>query len=387
MLDLTRLYPGPLAAMLMGGMGAEIIKVEDAMRPDYLRSSPPFHGTHSAAFLATNHGKKSLALALDTPAGKALLVELVKTADVFLEGFRPGVMAKLGLDYLSMRRVNPKLVYVSLTGYGQTGPYANQAGHDLNYAGYSGILDTTGTAEKPIAPGVQMADVAGGTYMSVIGCLAALHARAASGEGQHVDVAMLDGVLPLASLQYAHHQAMNPPLERGKLFLSGATACYGIYACADGKQVVLGALEIKFWQAFCQLIERPDWVQRHLAQGPANDELAADLKALFVTGTRDEWVARAGAGDACLTPLKQLDELADDPHLKHREMIVQHQTEGGSFHTIGTPVKFSGTPAKAAERPAPDLGADSTAVLRELGYSDKEITRFFRDGTVYTHNQ
>ncbi|MFQ5629536.1 MAG: CaiB/BaiF CoA transferase family protein, partial [bacterium] len=209
-LDLTRLYPGPLGAMLMADMGADVIKIEDINSPDYMRTFPPFVGENSAGYLAVNRSKRSLAIDLRAVQGKKIFFDLVKTADIVVESFRPNRLKKMGLDYEKARTASEKIIYVSVTGYGQDGPYAQKAGHDLNYLGYAGILALTGGKDSgPVIPGVQMADVAGGAYMTVIACLSALWARERSPtrRGQHVDVSMLDSILPLMTLQWAHFQA------------------------------------------------------------------------------------------------------------------------------------------------------------------------------------
>ncbi|MDJ0839881.1 MAG: CaiB/BaiF CoA-transferase family protein [Acidobacteriota bacterium] len=382
-IDLTRLYPGPLGSMMLADMGAEVIKIEDNNKPDYMRHYPPYLGKTAAGYLAVNRGKRSLALEIDSPEGLAVIKRMVKEADIFVEGFRPGVLKRFGLDYESLAEVNPRLIYVSITGYGQDGPYERKAGHDLNYVGYSGVMDTMGNKTSgPLAPGVQMADVAGGAYMAVIGALAALQARQTTGKGQWVDVAMLDGVLPLATLQLAHYSAMPRPPQRGEFLLSGGTACYGIYACACGGHVALGALEPKFWQAFCHLADQPNWVKRHLCRGKENDRLEADLKALFLTRTRDEWIDLAGDADACLTPLRTLTELADDPQLKHRQMIQTITTPDGHMTLAGAPIKFSETPCEIDEQPAPELGRDSVEVLAECGFTKEEIEALYRKGIL-----
>lgn len=382
-LDLTRLYPGPLGTMILADMGADVIKIEDVSKPDYMRHYPPYVGDQAAGYLATNRGKRALALKLGDPDGVALLKRLAQKADVLVEGFRPGVMKSLGLGYQDLKAVNPKLIYVSVTGYGQDGPYVKRAGHDLNYIGYAGILDTSGKAgEGPTPPGVQLADVAGGAYMSVIGILAALQARTRTDEGQFVDVAMLDGVMPLASLQLAHQGSMPQPPARGEGLLSGGVACYGVYETADGKHMALGALEPKFWQAFCALVEKPDWVQRHLQQGDANTAMTKDLKALFKSKTRDEWVALVGESDTCLSPVLGLDELDADPQIKHRGLMRDVETPNGNLRIPGAPIKFSGTPNGEGRAVAPAHGQDTRAVLSQFQLSDAEIQELADRGLI-----
>ena len=344
--DLTRLYPGPLATKTLADLGADVVKIEHPQKQDPMRFYPPFIGKDSAGYLAMNQAKQKLSLDISSDPGRTSFLELVATADILIEGFRPGVMAQWQLDYESVKKVNAKLIYVSLTGYGQKGPYVKEAGHDLNYIGYAGILEATGTQETgPIPPGVQIADVAGGAYMAVIGSLSALWARERTGKGQFVDISMLDAVLPLMTLQLAQHWAMSPSPKRGNLFLSGATACYGVYECKDKRFVALGALEPKFWRGFCQLVNRPDWIPLQMAQGTQREHLVQALKEVFRQRSRNEWVALGKDRDICLTPVSEFDEVTQDPQLKARQMFSEsHDAEGNLIRTINTPLKFSETP-------------------------------------------
>ncbi len=365
--------------MLMGDMGADVIKIESPKRPDYIRNYPPFIHGRSAGYLAVNRAKKSLALDLQTPEGKAVFFDLVKTADLVVEGFRPGVLARAGLDYEQAKTVNPRIIYVSITGYGQNGPYAREAGHDLNYIGYAGILGATGKADSgPVPPAPQLADVAGGGYMSVIGALSALWARERNGKGQLVDVSMLDGVLPLLTLQLAHQGALDEPPQRGRLLLSGGTACYQTYCCADGRYVALGALESKFWHGFCEMAGHPEWIPRQFDLGQKKETLAREIADLFTTKTRDEWVVMGKERDICLTPVLALDELENDPQLKARRMIFRDKN---GIH-LGTPLKFSATPTTSGSAPAPELGEHGRVLLEELGYDETKIEALVTKGIL-----
>jgi len=367
-LDLTRLLPGPLGTMLMADMGAEVIKIEDPNNPDYVRAFPPYLNGESANYLSFNRSKLSLKLDYNSETGKQTFFELVKTADVVVEQFRPGFLDKIGIGYENAKAINPAIVYVSVTGYGQTGPYSKLAGHDLNYIAYAGVLGVTGEAKNaPVVPGVQLADIAGGSYMTVIATLSALHARTQTGVGQHVDVAMTDAVMPLLSAVYALYAGGETSLERGQLPLSGGLPNYGVYTCQDGKHVALGTLEPKFWGKFCTLVNQPDWMAFIL---PKNAVERADFKSkistLFLSKPQNEWISFGLEHDLLISPIYDLSDLENDPHLQAREMIVtQEHARAGSFKTIGVPIKFSATPAQPAW-PAPIMGEDTEAILESL---------------------
>ena len=364
-LDLTRLLPGPLGTMLMADMGADVIKIEDPSAPDYVRAFPPYVNGESANYMAYNRSKRSVLLDYQTPDGRDQFLDLVKTADVVVEQFRPGHLDRLGIGYAAARAVNPRIIYVSVTGFGQTGPYAHLAGHDLNYIALAGVLDLTGDGNSgPTVPGVQLADIAGGSYMSVVATLSALYARERTGEGQHVDVSMTDAVLPLLSVAYASYAGTGTASERGTLPLSGGLPNYGVYRCRDGKYVALGTLESKFWQKFCTLIGKPDWLSFLLPASPTQvAEVKAQVQTVFLEKDRDEWAGFGLEHDILITPVNTLDDLETDPHLMARQMIVtQDHPVAGPFRSIGVPLKFSGTPARPAW-PAPGLGDDTADVL------------------------
>ena len=383
-LDLTRLYPGPMATQMLADMGAQVIKLESGENPDLIRQLPPFQNGQSALFQVLNRSKKSLGLNLKSSRGKEILLDLAKQADLFIEGFRPGVLAAEGLGYDALKAVNPRLVYLSLTGYGQNGPYRDQAGHDINYIGYAGILGANGNqGTGPMAPGVQMADVAGGAYMAVIAALAALFSRNKTGKGQYLDVAMLDSVLPLMTLPLTHQWNGMVSEGRGEMLLSGASPCYGVYRCKDRKYVALGALEPKFWTGFCQLVDRPQWVPLQFASGVEKDHLDSEMESLFLTRTRDQWVAFARDSNLCLSPVAEMDEVARDPQLRHRNMVVTvPDQEGGDRPALGFPLKFSGAALPDLTNPAPKLGQDSLELLKDAQLGEKEIEALLKAGVV-----
>jgi alpha-methylacyl-CoA racemase len=362
-LDFTRLLPGPLATQMLADMGATVIKVEDPDAPDYIRNFAPFYEGQSAYYRALNRSKQSLAINYNSEEGREIIYKLAETADVLIEQFRPGVMDKMALGYERMKAINKKLVYVSITGYGQTGPMAQEAGHDLNYIAIAGLLGVTGDETRPVIPGGQIADVAAGSYMAVNGTLAALYAREKTGEGQHVDVAMTDAVLPIITLQYARYKAEGKVLPAGTFELSGGIANYNVYRCADGKWVALGALEPKFWNNFCELVSREDWKNNILLQQEDMKLFKQEVAELFNTKTQQEWLSLSEGKDICLTPVLQLDELENHPHHVHRKNFTREY-----FASILQPVQFSGS-EKTTFWASPELGADTRNIMngqREL---------------------
>lgn len=370
-LDLTRLLPGPLGTMLMADMGAEVIKIENPSSPDYVSVFPPHINGVSVNYLAYNRSKKSVTLDYTTADGREAFFRLLDTADVVVEQFRPGYLDRLGLGYKSAAERNPAIIYVSITGYGQTGPYAHLAGHDLNYLGLSGVLSLTGQPdEPPTIPGVQLADIMGGSYSCVMATLAAVYARQRTGHGQQVDVSMTDCVMPLLSVAQALYAGTGNVPKRGEMPLSGGQPNYGIYRCRDEadaetgavqpRYVVLGTLEPKFWQKFCALVDRPNWMAFMLPQTP--DELAhykAQVQALIAERTQAEWTALGVEHDLLITPVLTLDELPHHPHHQARQMIdTQPHPVAGEVPLIGVPIKFSATPAIPAWV-APRAGEDT----------------------------
>ncbi|MDE2148804.1 MAG: CoA transferase [Gammaproteobacteria bacterium] len=371
-LDLTRLLPGPFCTLYLAQMGATVIKIEAPGGGDYARALSP------ELFALINRGKQSLALDLRKPAGAGVLRRLAHDADVLIESFRPGVMDKLGCGYAALRGENPRLVYAALTGYGQTGPWKDRAGHDLNYCGYAGVLDQTGTAAGPPAQcGFQIADLAGGALTCAIGILAAVIGARASGHGCLVDAAMLDGTLALQAVTLAHSTAFGVDPQRGHDLLTGGLPSYAVYRCADGKYLALGALEPKFWANFCRAAGRPELARKTPQPGPAGEPLRAELAALVAGKTRDQWETLLADADACasavLTPVEALhgDQI-------HARGLVQEIAGKPAF---GLPLRFEHA-ATAATAPAAKLGADTDAVLAAAGYSAEQRRRLRDEGVI-----
>ena len=388
MLDLSRLLPGGFCSLLMADAGADVIKVEDTGAGDYVRWAPPYHGseehqglgTRSALYLALNRGKRSIRLDLKQDAGRDALLRLAEGADVVLEGFRPGVLDRLGCGYQALRERNARIVYCAITGYGQSGPNTGRAGHDTNYLALGGLLGLSGEAHgPPVQAAGQIADLGGGALMGAFGILAALWERERSGEGQLVDVSMTDGAQSWLAMQAGAFLADGRVPRRGDEVLSGGVACYRPYECADG-WVSCGALEPKFWQAFCAGVGRPDLLEHQFAK-PGSDGHAQIAEA-FRSKTKAEWVAFNDQHDCCIEPVLDLDEALGSELTEERGMVVElDQPEIGPVRLLGMPVKFSRTPGDAT-RPAPALGEHTSEVLRAAGIEGAELEALLASGAA-----
>jgi alpha-methylacyl-CoA racemase len=387
-LDLTRLLPGGFCSLLLADLGADVLKVEDTGMGDYLRWAPPYYGdeeaqelgTRSSLYLALNRGKRSVRLDLKSERGGEALLRLVGRYDIVLDGFRPGVLDRLGVGYERMREANPGIVYCAITGYGQDGPYTQRAGHDMNYLGLVGLLGLTGTKDgPPVQPGGQIADVGGGALMAAFGVMAALHERRRSGRGQLVDVSMADGALSWLALVAGRYFCDGEVPRRGEQQLAGGLLCYLPYEAADG-WVTCGALEPKFWAAFCAGVGRSDLVEAQF-EAPGSDAWR-EVAEVFRSRSRAEWKAFNDEHDCCIEPVVDLDEALESELVRAREMVVELEQPGiGPVRQLGVPVKMSRTPG-TVEVPAPALGEHTREVLGEVGYGEEEITAMMESGAV-----
>ncbi len=384
-LDLSRLLPGPYCSLLFADLGADVIKVEEPGLGDYARITSPYWGDSQigAYFLLLNRNKKSLSLNLKAEGGKTVFRRLVESADVLLESFRPGVMDRLGLGWTALSALNPRLIYCAITGYGQDGPYRDLVGHDINYMGYAGALSVTGPRDgAPLMPGVQVADLGAGSLLAAFAITAALYHRRESGRGQFIDAAMTDGVVSWLTPYLGPYFATGRVPARGEERLNGGWICYQVFEAADGGYVTLGALEPKFWANFCRLLGREDLIPFQYAVGEARTRVEADVRAIFRTRPRDEWVRLLHTEDVCSGPVLAMDEVVRDPQLAGRGLFqaVRHPTLG-SIPQIAFPVKLSATPGRMESAP-PELGADTEAILTELGYDAAGIAALRREGAI-----
>jgi len=358
-LDLTRLLPGAFCTMLLGDMGADVVKIEEPGTGDYMRWTPPLIGGQSALFNALNRNKRSVTLNLKTGEGRELLLKLVDSAAVLVEGNRPGVMDRLGVGWGVLHERNPKLVMASITGYGQDGPFAGRAGHDINYTATAGVLGLNGEAGGPPVPlSVQVADVGGGGQQAAVAILGALVGVHRGGEGVWLDVSMTDGAVRWLALAFAQAGG-GEDVQRGAQRLSGRYACYRVYACKGGGYYSVGALEPKFWAALCGALGKPELVELQFVEGVEQERAHRAMEAVFAARTRDEWGPLLAPLDACCEPVLDLDEVAGHPQMAARRLF---QTD--------------------VRLPAPRLGEHTEEMLAEVGVDARRLEELRMQGVV-----
>jgi alpha-methylacyl-CoA racemase len=375
-LDLTRLLPGDFATWVLADLGAEVIKIEDKAGGDYMRWMPPMVGENSAMYWALNRGKRAITLDLKQEPGRDVFLRLLEGADCVIEGFRPGVMDRLGLGYEALSRRKPDLVYCAISGYGQDGPYRDRAGHDLLYNSLAGLQGVTGTTDGELAiPGFQVADLGAGGAGAALAVVSALLRRERDPErrGGFLDVSMFDGVAAFMSPHMARHLAGQADEGPGRMQLNGGLPCYRLYRAGDGRWMALAALEPKFWKAFCDLVERPDLVERQFDGDGAADEVAA----VIAGRSRAEWAELVKHQDVMLEPVNDLGEASQDPQLIARGLLLD--VDGPSPQPapmVRLEDGYHADPRVAAH------GEDTDSVLAEVGYSVEQIAALRESGVI-----
>jgi len=376
-LDLTRLLPGPVCTQHLADLGADVIKLEDTGAGDY---APP------ALRAIVNRNKRGLQLDLKQPEGAEAFLQLARGADVVVEGFRPGAMARLGLGYDQVAAVNPRIVYCSLTGYGQSGPYRDRPGHDLNYCGHAGVADQIGVDKDTLAvSNLPLADLMGGALTAAMGILAALFDAARTGRGRHLDIAMAEGALAHAVMPLATLAAHGSTRRAGEDTLTGGLACYALYRTADDRFLAVGALERKFWDGLCQVIERADLEPMHRTGDAATEaRVRGELAAIFGARPLAHWETRFARADCCVSPVQTLEEALADPHFRARGMVIDsvHPTVG-PITQVASPLKMSRF-AFELSRHAPRPGEHTVELLLEAGCSEAAIARLLEKGVART---
>lgn len=383
-LDLSLLLPGPFCTMLLADYGADVIKVDEpaprARNPLAAEGEEP---GMSPADRYLNRGKRSLTLNLKTDEGREIFRTLSADADVVVEGFRPGVAARLGVDHATLSAQNPRLVYCSISGFGQTGPMAKVPGHDINYVSYAGILGTCGRPDAPpTVPPVQLGDLFGGAMMALSGILMALLARQSTGKGKWVDVSMADGAMALLSIHAADYLARAIAYERGNMPLTGMFPCYDVYRCADGGYVSIGPLEGAFWKNLLAGLGREDLLPGQYAVGRDGERVRTELGKAFAEKPRDEWVRIFSGKDVCLAPVLSLPEALDHPNARARGMVVEVDSPlGGRDRQLGLPIKLMGETESPPGAP-PRLGEHDDEILCGIGYDAFRIAALREMGVI-----
>jgi len=364
-LDLSRLLPGPFCTMILSDLGATVVKVEDTGAGDYMRQIPPSRGDLNGRFGAVNRDKRSIAIDLKNPAGRAAFLRMVGKADVVVESFRPGVMDKLGVGFAALREANPSVILLSISGYGQTGPYRERAGHDLNYIALAGVLAMGGArGGAPALPGIQIADFAGGGLWGAVGVLGALAARGrGQREARHLDLSMTEGAMALLAAEIGNYDASGRPPRRSAETLNGGLACYGVYQTADGKYLSVGSLEPKFWLGFNAAIGRAGDMSEIIRDSEGQDAIRAEIAAILETRTRAEWEAHFRAHDVCVEPVLEVEELEAHP---------MHQARGNFFQLGGRRQTRTPYGGSSGHGEPPRHGQHTAEILREFGFSDAE---------------
>jgi len=370
-LDLTRQAPGPYCTMLLGDLGADVIIVEEA--PGAGRRMEIGMSERTQAFWALNRNKRSVGLNLKEPRAQDAFLKMAERADVVIEGFRPGVIKRLGVDYEAVRARNPRIIYCSLSGYGQSGPYAGLVGHDINYIGIGGALGMIGTPGSPPAiPMNIIADFAGGGLYAAFSILAAVIAREKTGRGQYVDIAMSDGVTSLLAFPASQYFAAGLVPKPGVEMLNGGAPYYSVYECSDGKWLSIGCIEPWFWSELCKALDCEDYIPNQMNR-EKHPEIFDYLRRRFKEKTRDEWFEALRQRDICVGPVYALHEVFEDPQVQARGMVIEiDHPEFGPVKQVGVGPKFSGTPG-VVRTTAPKRGEHTADLLSEAGYSDAEI--------------
>ena len=370
-LDMSRLLPGPFCTRLFADMGADVIKIEEPVKGDYSRDFVPRRGDFACWFMEVNRNKKSVALDLKNEEDRRLFLELAKTAQVVVESYRPGVMKKLEVDFETVKQVNPKIVYCSITGYGKQGPLVKQADHDIGYQSLAGLISLSGEKDgKPSIPGVLAADMQA-SAMAGMSILAALHHAEQTGEGQEISLSLFDtclALVPGVSATYFGNGFVN---MRGNNWLSGANPNYNVYRTKDGRYMSVGCLEEKFWKNLCGVLERPDLVPV-IQDDTKYPWLKDELTAIIATKTMEEWVELAKGSDSCFAPVLNYDEALATGQAMADEMVLDvEDPELGNYKTMGFVTKFSATPCQLYRR-APRLGEHTEEILGEIAEPEQK---------------
>ncbi len=377
-LDLSIYLPGSYASLLLADLGADVLKVERPPTGEVTREWKPKLRGEGHRFLQRNRNKKSVCLDLKSETGLSVFYDLVSEADVVIEGFRPGTLSRLGASYEDIAAINPEILYCSITGFGQEGPLADKAGHDINYISQAGILGTTKADGGPVVPGVPLGDFAGGLF-AAFSVVSALRARDQHG-GQHIDISITDVLFSWLISHAGEYFGSDGEYDPGEALTSGKYPCYSVYATADGRYLALGAIESEFWKQFCELAGLHELVDDHLDED-TTEKRRQTIQEKLVTKTRSEWLDIFEGENVPITPVKSLEEAFSSTHVRERNLIETIQFDGEELKQLGSPFGFSEF-TTTIERAPPHLGADNDSVLAGLGYNQREIDTVTEDGVI-----
>lgn len=382
-LDMTHVAPASFSSMFLGDMGADVIKIQ---RPRSVTSPRltliGLDEERRVAYEPTDRNKRSISLDLKKDEARKVVYKLVETADIFMEGFRPGVVERMGVDYETLRKINPRLIYCSLSGYGHSGPYRDQVGHDINYIATAGVLSMIGVpGGEPIIPSNLIADFGGAGLHAVIGVLLALMARERTGKGQYVDITYLDGALSLMAWHIAPYLYTGEQPRPGDSWATGAAPYYNIYPTKDNKYISIGCIEPHFWANLCRALGHEEYIPHQHDEGETRNEIFSTFREVFRTKTRDEWFDFLGK-DICVGKVHDLSEVVADPQVGHRNMILEvEHPKFGKVRQPGIPIKLSDTPGQIRYT-APLVGEHNEEILASIGYSNEEIEKLRQSGAL-----
>ncbi len=382
-LDLSQMLPGPFCTQLLGDYGAEIIKVED-INGERARNTYPYIDNQGARFYALNRNKKSIQLDLRKPEGREVLKKLTAISDVIVDGFRPGVLDRLGLSYEVLKGVNERIIYCSINAYGSTGPLKDVPAHDVNILSLAGITGLTGTKEgKPALSTLQLGGTAGGSLFAALAILMALNCRHKTGKGQFCDISMMDGLISLLAYTLSEWSGTGLLPEMGNGLLTGGYAYFNVYETKDNKYLSVGLAEDKFWEEFCKRIGKPDYIGFQRVPD-MQEKLIAGVAEIIKEKTQEEWVDLFSDINICIAPVLALDEMCEHPQVVDRGMIIKKQDFRGS----GKEMVFAGLPVKFSENPGelkfnfPEAGEHTEELLTAVGYNQDDIKKLKNDKVI-----
>lgn len=364
------MLPGPFCSMLLADLGAEVIMIE--------QESGSGLGKRRVDFYIFRN-KKSIILDLKNGRGREIFYKLVDTADVIIEGFRPGVVKRLGIDYPTIRKINSRIIYCSISGFGQNGPYQDRVGHDINYVALAGLLSVTGKkGQGPGIPGTQIGDIGGG-ILGAFSILAGILARERIGEGQYIDISMMDSALVLNPVSFFEYFLKGKVFEQGGYRLLGSVPCYNIYSTKDDRYLTIGALEPKFWARLCHKLGREDLIARQYEEGPG---ILDEIQQIFLSKSQAEWNNILESEEVCYAPVLDLQETTEDPHVQYRKMVIDNPEKGHrKMKQLGIVPKFSLTPGQI-RYPSPEPGQDTEEILMQIGIQSPEILELKSEGVI-----